>query len=78
MLLEVVDAREVCFSREGLLVRATVYGDEIGSCILESLAELYEEIMILPTKTSLDGYGDFDRLCHLFYDFECRISIDHE
>jgi hypothetical protein len=54
MLLQLVDAREVCLAREGLLVRAAMHRDEVGTCILESLYEVYEEVRVLPTETSLD------------------------
>ena len=43
VLLEFIDAPEVSLACERLLVRATMNRDEIGSSVLESLAELYQE-----------------------------------
>ena len=43
VLLEFIDAAEVSLACERLLVRATMNRDEIGSSVLESLAELYQE-----------------------------------
>ena len=43
VLLEFIDATEVSLACERLLVRATMNRDEIGSSVLESLAELYQE-----------------------------------
>ena len=43
VLLEFIDAPEVSLAYERLLVRATMNRDEIGSSVLESLAELYQE-----------------------------------
>ena len=40
MLLELVDAIEVCFSGKCLLVGASMYRDEISPRIFESLTEL--------------------------------------
>ena len=78
VLLEFIDATEVSLACERLLVRATMNRDEIGSSILESLAELYQEWVIFPAEPSLHRYRNLDRLTHLFYDLECSVSIDHE
>jgi hypothetical protein len=47
MLLQFVDTSEVCLAREGLLVRAAMHRDEVGTCVLESLHEVDKEVRIL-------------------------------
>ncbi len=52
--------------------------DEIGSCILESLTELYEKRVVFPAQTSFHRYWYLHGFRHLFYDAKCCIPIDHE
>ena len=78
MLSEFIDPCEVRLPCEGLLVGATVDGDEIGTSIFESLTEFSQEGVILPAESGLHGDRNTHRLAHLFYDPKCRIPIDHE
>lgn len=78
MLLQVIYSCEVSPTCKCLLICASMYRDEIGTRILESLYELDEEIWILPTKTSLHGYWYLHSIGHLFYYLECCITVDHE
>ncbi len=78
VLFEVIDSSEVSFSSECLLVGSPMYWDEARSSILESLNEFSEKGRIFPSEPSLYGYWDFYSICHLFYNLECCITIDHE
>jgi hypothetical protein len=62
ILLEVIDASEISFTGERLLVCTPMYSDKIGSSILESLHKISEKLTIFPTETSFHRDRDFDSL----------------
>jgi hypothetical protein len=78
MLLEIIDSSQISTPGECLLIRPTMHRYQIGSCSLESLHKVDQEIRIFPTKTSLDGYWYLDGFAHLFDYLECGISVDHQ
>lgn len=78
MLLELVDASEISFPCECLFISSAMYWDQARSCILESFHEVYQETRILPSESSFDRYRYLDGLCHLRYNRERCITVDHQ
>lgn len=78
VLFESVDPGEIRLSREGLFVGATVDGNEIGTRVFESFAEINQEIMIFPSESCLHRDRDLHGFGHFFYDLEGSIAVDHE
>jgi hypothetical protein len=77
-LLEGINPGKICSPGERLFISTTVHSDEVRPSVLKSFTELNEEIVIFPSEASFDGDRDFDSLAHFFYNFKCRIAIDHE
>ena len=78
VFLELVDSGKISMSSEGLFVGSSMYGDKIGSGVLESGTEFDEILPVFPAESSFYRYWDFYRLAHFFDDFECRVRVDHE
>lgn len=78
MLFEFIDSSEISFPSKGLLVGSSMNGYETCSCSLESLHKFCKKWMIFPAEAGFYRYWYLYRLCHLFNDLKCSISIDHE
>jgi hypothetical protein len=52
MLFEFIDPSQISTSSKSLLIGSPMHRDEIGSCIFQSLHEVYEEIRIFPSESS--------------------------